>query len=363
MPVCSKCGAELPNDAKFCFSCGAPQHTADEKEFFFIRNEKEPSNAEGSFTDPRDGEVYKTCKIGDQIWMAENLRYRCKKGGSYAYDDAASNVPKYGRLYEWDVAEEACPPGWVLPSNQEIEEMLKYVKKEYDYDISDVLRAKDWKDGMDAYGFTAVPAGACVYFDHERVYRQVESCFYIWSSSGGDFMICTGDDFFYPCTVIEDRLCDVTAISIRCVKDTPQRKLRLREVAEKARAERLEQYERELIQEREEKEQQHLEKRNNAIRSIIVGVVFAAALMYISQDIIASIILGIGSLLHYFFTPNLKAFLCLFIGSALVCAIGAFLWALLVSTYSWVPFSSAFVYAFVIATPLVMILLKKMANN
>ena len=110
------------------------------------------------FTDPRDGEIYRTCRIGNQIWMAENLRYRCKKGGSDAYNNDASNVQKYGRLYKWDVAKEACPPGWHIPSKEEYEAMEKYVEKEYDVD--DALRAVEWDDGIDAYGFTFIPAGS-----------------------------------------------------------------------------------------------------------------------------------------------------------------------------------------------------------
>ena len=88
-----------------------------------------------------DGYDYAVVEIGDQCWFAENLRTTVYADGSAIpeetdntawaglstgarcdYDNDASNVATYGRLYNWYAATDAaelCPTGWHVPTDDE----------------------------------------------------------------------------------------------------------------------------------------------------------------------------------------------------------------------------------------------------
>ena len=137
----------------------------------------------GTFTDARDGETYHTIKIGDQVWMAENLRFKAE--GSFAPNNEESNVKQFGRLYTWtsaldipaEFANESpakdlamyekmkdknfqgiAPEGWHIPSNKEWEQLMENIDAKSDG--SELRSTCIWqKPGKDTLGFFALPAG------------------------------------------------------------------------------------------------------------------------------------------------------------------------------------------------------------
>jgi len=144
----------------------------------------------GTLTDTRDGKIYKTTKIGEQVWMAENLNY--KVGDSKCYDNKPSNCSKYGRLYDWQTAMKACPEGWHLPTIEEWDILLHYVDgtsgTESPYrskTAGKFLKAtSDWKEngnGEDKYGFSALPGGDSYYFYDD--FRSLHSHGHWWSAT------------------------------------------------------------------------------------------------------------------------------------------------------------------------------------
>lgn len=130
-----------------------------------------PNVNHSTFTDLRDNKTYKTIKIGNQEWMAENLAFKTETG-SWTYWGSESNGAKYGRLYTLDAAILAVPSGWHLPTDTEwkqLEIILGMSQTEADKtdyrgtDEAGKLKAKSgWAEngnGNDEVGFTALPGG------------------------------------------------------------------------------------------------------------------------------------------------------------------------------------------------------------
>ena len=145
--------------------------------------------------------------------MAENLNYSVV--GSYCYKNNTNYCAKYGRLYTWDVAVDACPNGWRLPTKAEYEKLLTG-------DGSNLKTTSGWSsggcikcNGTNAMGFSALPAGSK---SSDGVFDFEGSCAYFWSSTKGnayynyELALCGGK-------ANVESFEKEGAISVRCVKD------------------------------------------------------------------------------------------------------------------------------------------------
>jgi len=141
-------------------------------------------NSVSSFTDNRDSKIYNTVKIGNQIWMAENLDY-AGNGGVYYDNTPLPPFARAGRLYTWEQAMAAVPQGWHLPSDAERDILITAVGGTSI--AGRHLKATDgWTsrnqpyNGIDIYGFAALPGG---YGDLRGEFHGVGNFGWWWSGS------------------------------------------------------------------------------------------------------------------------------------------------------------------------------------
>ena len=143
----------------------------------------------GTLLDTRDNKTYKTIKIGNQEWMAENLNYADSiktpslKGQNKCPNDKEENCLKYGRLYsdmatmDWSEcnsdspcnfpslpAQGICPPNWHLPTTEE----WNILKKNH---------------GENMVGFVEYPAGLYGYTSEVPKFTAFKQGTVIWTIS------------------------------------------------------------------------------------------------------------------------------------------------------------------------------------
>ena len=214
----------------------------------------------GTLTDSRDGQTYKTVKIGDQWWMAENLNYDPGQGvfGDSTYDWSwcygkrdnkdSSTCDMLGRLYTWAAAIDSiklakdsihpldcgyekkcdlvgsvqgvCPNGWHLPSDAEWSVLFSTVG-ELSIAGKALKSQSGWNrngNGVDAFGFAALPAG---YRNFAGRYYYYGYNAFFWSSTeyySGDYRV----SIMYLSEADDASLDDYSkglGFSVRCLKN------------------------------------------------------------------------------------------------------------------------------------------------
>ena len=154
------------------------------------------------FIDPRDGTRYKTVKIGNQIWMAENLKYLPSVVGPgtgsettsyyyvYGYNGtdvlaakATDNYKTYGVLYNWEAAKASCPKGWHLPSDTEYKILEMYLGMTQAQADATGWRGTDQGTKLKENGSSGFNALMSGYRYTDGSFRSMGSGTYFWSSS------------------------------------------------------------------------------------------------------------------------------------------------------------------------------------
>lgn len=156
------------------------------------------------FKDARDSRIYKAIKIGEQLWMAENLKYvdstntsNLKGRTSCGEDEFGYNCDLMGALYTWYAAVDnpllpdytdgstrdlgdkyrgICPEGWHLPSKGEFEVLAAVVgEKGGDYMSTGAGWCQNIGSLSNSSGFSALP------------YKMNGDCnSYFWTSTDFD---------------------------------------------------------------------------------------------------------------------------------------------------------------------------------
>lgn len=188
--------------------------------------------------------MYKTVKIGNQEWMAENLKttkyndgtaipnvtgddaWMFLNSGAYCwYDNQISNKNTYGALYNWYAVKKGklCPTGWHVPSDAEWTTLITHLSfNGYRHTEGKALKAaSEWYNngnGTDKYGFAAFPGGTRNYASGSFNYVGYYGYWWSFTESNTDHVYNLGMSYSYD-YVSRSHNDKKLGFSVRCLRD------------------------------------------------------------------------------------------------------------------------------------------------
>jgi uncharacterized protein (TIGR02145 family) len=189
------------------------------------------TSAQGTVTDA-SGVTYTTVVIGEQEWMAENLRTTKFANGDAIpigqdapnntpawcnYENNVSNDITYGKLYNWYTVVDSrnvCPNGWHVPSDDEWTVLTNYLMK----------TSTGWTNpntGTNESGFSGLPGGRCYFFDFTSDdYFDLGGYGYWWSSTESSLSDAWYRRLSYSSSGVGRDENEVDeGLSVRCIRD------------------------------------------------------------------------------------------------------------------------------------------------
>jgi len=204
-----------------------------------------------------DGNSYRSIRIGNQVWMAENLRVTHFQDSSlvpltmdardWVETDSAAwclyeDQDSYGILYNWFAVSDPrglAPEGWHIPTDEEwmeLEETLGMLAVEAEMeasfrgeDIAGMLtgEAERWDKGVLRQSpkfaetpFKALPGGYRGYLNG-TFSNWGRAAFYWTATPAGDRSAWYRSLKYDRSGVFRDQACKQVGMAIRCIKDAP----------------------------------------------------------------------------------------------------------------------------------------------
>jgi uncharacterized protein (TIGR02145 family) len=191
-------------------------------------------------TDDRDGTEYDVVRIGNQLWMAENLKYLPSvvgmatgsnttpyyyvsgyNGTDVTVAKTIDNFATYGVLYNWAAAnQDVCPSGWHLPTDDDWSELSVFLGG------SDTAGAKLKSEGITLWndpntgatnesGFTGLPGGY-----RDAMFYELGYYGHWWSATENGAGTAWARHLNYNDTKLRRGFANTSlGYSVRCVKD------------------------------------------------------------------------------------------------------------------------------------------------